>query len=116
MRTSRLRDVSDWAERAKATKYNVGKLAENCGVSVSQLQRFFLQTVKMSPREWLKQLRLMEALSELKLGRSVKEVSFNARFKHVAHFSREFKVFHGAAPSQVALRPNPPADKMKESV
>lgn len=98
---SRLNLVKDWPGLTISANYRIDKLAKNCGVSPRQLERFFLRELGRSPRDWLAEVRLTEAMSCLKKGFTVKETSFNLGYKQVSHFSREFKRFHSLSPIEV---------------
>ena len=39
---SRLCQITDWAEPARAANYRASELAKECGVSTRELERFFL--------------------------------------------------------------------------
>ncbi len=82
--------------------YKVGALADKCEVSVVQLERYIFERTGMKAHEWLTHLRQMRVLPRLRHGSlTVKEAAFAAGYKQPSHFSREFKRFHGMAPSQV---------------
>lgn len=102
---SRLNLVKDWPGLTISANYRIDKLAKNCGVSPRQLERFFHQELGKSPREWLTEARLTQAMTCLKEGSTVKETSFNLGYKQVSHFSREFKRFHGLSPAEVQRGP-----------
>jgi len=98
---SRLIEVRNWPELAQATNYSAALLSQRCHVSTRQLERFLLEKVGDSPHHYLNQLRQQRALELLQSGCSVKEVALTLGYKSVAHFSREFKRWHGVPPSHV---------------
>jgi AraC-like DNA-binding protein len=98
---SRLIRVTNWEELAEEAGYNAKKLAERCGVSRRQLERYFPRVTGKTPQQWLNYLRQQKALELIASGQSVKEVSFRLGYKQSSHFSREFKRFHGVAPSEL---------------
>jgi AraC-like DNA-binding protein len=99
---SRLDRVTDWLEKARLAGYNPGQLARICGVSATQLRRFFQAQMQKSPRNWLNELRLQEASIMLVQGASVKEVSADLKFSDSAHFCHEFKRRFHCTPSVYA--------------
>jgi AraC-like DNA-binding protein len=100
---SRLNDVRDWAELAHNANYGVHEIADRCEVSVRQLERFFRERTGESPHVWVNKVRQERAIAMLKDGFMVKEAAVNLGYKSVAHFSREFKRFHGFPPSRHRL-------------
>lgn len=100
-RSGRLARITDWRERARAADYRAERLAQSCGVSIRELQRFFLCRTNSGPHHWLNELRQVEGLALLADGKSVKETALELRYEHPAHFSRDFKRFHTMPPSSV---------------
>ena len=98
---SRLSRVSNWEELAEEAGYNAKKLAERCGVSRRQLERFFPITTGKTPQQWLNYLRQQKAYELIASGQSAKEVAIRLGYKQPSHFSREFKRFHGVPPSEL---------------
>ncbi len=98
---SRLIRIQDWERQAEAADYSLHKLARNCGASVRQLERFFLESRQKSPRLWLNGLRQQRALQLLGEGLTVKEIASQLAYKQASHFSREFKKYHGVAPVEI---------------
>ena len=54
----------------------------------------------MTPREWLKALRMKFAAEQIGQGVSIKRVAFDLHFSQLSNFSREFKRIHGCSPRQ----------------
>ena len=97
---SRLDAVTDWAERAALADYNPAKLARLCGVSESQLRRYFSGVFLQSPSDWLKELRLWHAAKLLCRGKSAKEVVWELKFGDRTLLYHQFKAYHGCSPGQ----------------
>ena len=74
----------------RETKWSTSALAKRCGVSVRTLERHFLKEMNKSPKAWILEQRLLEAVELLRDGRSVKETAEYLGYKHATHFSREF--------------------------
>lgn len=100
---SRLRWVNDWIERAQECHWRVAQLARNCGISVNQLEMFFLARFRCRPHELLRRTRLKIALRLLSCGKLVKEAASEAGYKQSSHFSRDFKRVYGVPPA--CMRP-----------
>ena len=98
--SSRLKRIRDWEERAQAANYCVAVLARKCGVSVRQMERFFLVVHQQPPHDWLHRLRMQRAAELLLEGSTVKEVAIVLGYKHAAHFTHDFKREHGILPSR----------------
>ena len=98
---SRLNKVGDWEELAKASNYSASLLAKRCSVSLRQLERFFLYKTNQSPHQWLNELRQEQALKLMSGSCLAKEVAQQLGYKQAAHFSREFKRFHGFSPIEI---------------
>jgi len=100
----KLKQIQDWPKRARAAKWCAVMLAENCGVSLRQLQRHFRRQFGRTPQDWLNEQRLKAAPPKLLSGSPVKVVASKLGFKQSSHFCREFKAYHKLTPSEfVAL-------------
>jgi transcriptional regulator GlxA family with amidase domain len=88
---SRLDHINDWESRARRAKYRVAKLARNLKVTSRQLERYFLKTLRGHPKEWMKELRMKEALRLMRRGLLDKQIAARLGFKHASHFSRAFR-------------------------
>jgi AraC-like DNA-binding protein len=100
----KLKQIQDWAERAQVAKWSAATLAQDCGVSPRQLQRYFQRQFGRSPQDWLNEERLKAAPPKLLSGQPVKVVASEMGFKQSSHFCREFKTYHKLTPSEfVAL-------------
>lgn len=97
---SRLDRFRDWTHRAREAQYSASRLAKLCGVSQSQLRRFFNEMAGMPPQRWLNELRLWHAMAMLWNGSSVKEVAITLRFSSPSHFCNKFKEYHGCTPTR----------------
>ena len=97
--SSRLGFVQEWDVLAQKAGYRARELADLCQASLRTLERYFQKHYGVTVSEWLRELRLNQAYSVLKTGKSVKEVAFEHGYKQVSHFSREFKSHFGVSPS-----------------
>src|SRR5436305_14326778 len=88
-----------WDKLANDAEYKPSRLARVCGVSLRTLQRHFSEKYSVTISAWLTSVRLRAAYARIVAGDRVKEVAFDLGYKQLSHFSREFKRFHGIAPS-----------------
>ncbi len=84
---------------AQLCDWSVVKLARKCNVSVRTLERFFLQTHGLPPREWLSRERQKTAVACLQQGLTVKETAARVGYKTLSGFTRACKRYHGVPPS-----------------
>jgi AraC-like DNA-binding protein len=99
-----LPQIQDWLARARAAQWCAATLANDCGVSPRQLQRYFQRTYARTPQDWLNEQRLQTAPTKLLTGQPIKVVASELGFKQSSHFCREFKAYHQMTPSEfVAL-------------
>ena len=83
-------------------KLDLDELAAACGLSVFTFSHLFKEQTGMSPLQYMKVLRLYEALRFLlKTTVSLKTIRYETGFEDRSHFSRDFKLFFGVAPSRV---------------
>jgi AraC-like DNA-binding protein len=66
-----------------------------------QVERFFLETEGKLPHDWLSERRQKKALNLIRAGCIVKEVAGQLGYSQAANFSRDFKRFHGASPTEI---------------
>ena len=94
MRYAGNRSFSDIEKQAKLeaeAKWSVSTPAKKCGVSVSTLERHFLDQMGKSPKAWLTEQRQKPAHELLDHGSPVKEAADQAGYRQASTFSREFK-------------------------
>jgi len=104
---SRLDAIADWRRIARKAKYRVDMMAEVVGVTPREIERFFSQRLRLSPKEWVDNLRMEDARRCLRRGLPIKEVAMRLGFKHAQDFSRAFIRINGAPPSQVRFPKSP---------
>ncbi len=95
---------------AKATKYlqshyretvSVDSLAKLCGMSVSGFHHHFKQITTLSPLQYQKSLRLMQAKKLIiKENLPITQVCHQVGYESPSQFSREYKRYFGVCPSQ----------------
>jgi AraC-like DNA-binding protein len=98
----RLELISDWQERAVRANWCVQRLAKQCGVSRSTLERHIKSQAGECPHDWLEQMRMERAMELLSRDIPVKEASSRLGYQNPHHFSRVFKNHKGYPPSKLA--------------
>lgn len=84
-----------------SNELSVASLAELCGISVVYFRRLFMTLYDISPKEFIIQKRIEYAKTLLSTGDfSVSEVSELCGYVAPSHFSREFQMRVGVAPSE----------------
>ena len=79
-------------------------IAKRLSISVRQLERIFLQYLKLTPSAYYLQLRIEHAhylLSDS--GLSIAEIALASGFCSTAHFSRRYRAFYGKTATQYRL-------------
>ena len=80
---------------------NLGRLAQQSGMSRAHFFRLFEEATDMPPRVFINMVRLETAVAEVMVGsRSMAEVSDDLGFSAPAHFTRFFRDHAGAAPRE----------------
>lgn len=77
------------------------EIAAQLGVSSRQMERLFMRYLNTSPNRYYMALRLEKARQLImQTEMSQTEIAMICGFKSLAHFSRSYRAFHGAAPSR----------------
>lgn len=84
---------------AKEGDYKMSSLSERLGVSERHLRRVFEEGIGISPKDWLRQERMVAARSLLREGSPIKEVAIDLGFTTSKMFSRDFQIFYGVKPT-----------------
>ena len=74
-------------------------VAASLGISADHLTRQFRQAMGITPIEYLRRYRFARALELLRQQRPVSEACQAVGFRHISHFSREFKALFDMTPS-----------------
>ncbi len=87
---------------------NVARLAADLGVSSRQLTRRFQRTVGLSPKEFARVSRFLNALRCLSGSqhRSLTETALACGYFDQAHFNHEFREMAGMSPGELFTFPN----------
>lgn len=96
--------VQDWESLARRADFRPSAMAALCGVSVRQLERYFVLRFGKSPRRWTRELRCRLAREFISQGWSDKAVVAELKFANSAHLCHEFKMILLATPQSFAPR------------
>ena len=95
---NRLDRIQNWIELAREAGWSVSRMADQCGVSLRTLERYFLKRMGRSPKVWLAEQRFRRATELLRGGCSIKETAMDIGYKYAHHFSRDFKNYRNSFP------------------
>ena len=84
---------------AREGNYRMNFLSERIGLSERHLRRVFEDGIGISPKDWMRQERMVAARSLLRSGSPIKEVAIDLGFTNSKMFSRDFQLFHGVTPT-----------------
>ncbi len=84
---------------AREGEYQLANLCDRISVSERHLRRVFEEGIGISPKDWLRQERMVAARSLLREGSPIKEVAIDLGFTTAKMFSRDFQLFHGVKPT-----------------
>lgn len=104
---ARLRGVLDYLEAHYGETVRMQSLADQAGLSLSQLERQFSRVFQLSPQQWLTRLRIEEAIQRLRGNDTIAAIGLACGFSDQSAFSRQFKATVGVSPSDYR-RLNPP--------
>jgi AraC-like DNA-binding protein len=94
------KDLGCLAAHAKKAGFRTAELAERLGTSTRALRRECRNSLGLSLKDWLVQVRLVEARTRLRGNESIGEIAWSLGFSHTKELSREFRKLHGATPSE----------------
>lgn len=81
------------------------QLADLCGMSVRALERHFVAAYRVSPHEYLRQLRVRMSCNDLVFSqKTMAELASEVGFADQSHFAKEFRRFLGETPSAYRAR------------
>ena len=81
---------------------DLNKMADYLGISPDYLSRQFKKIMGLSPAVFLRSYRLARAMNIIRneSAENLSEIASAVGYKHLSHFSREFKSFTGVTPSE----------------
>jgi AraC-like DNA-binding protein len=102
---SRMRQAIQWIRSNFRKPMRVETLAEMVAMSASAFHRHFKSATAMSPLQFQKQIRLLQARTLLIAGaESAAAVAFEVGYESASQFSREYARFFGLPPARDALK------------
>ena len=101
---SRVRLAIQWIRNNFRDQLRVDSLAEMAAMSVSAFHRHFKAATAMSPLQFQKQIRLLQARMLLIAGApTASSVAFDVGYESASQFSREYSRFFGLPPASDVL-------------
>ncbi len=88
----------NYIEKNLSKKLTVKNVAEKAHVSINTLERRFRECMNITPREFIRQKRLVYAAELLRKGRSVLDAGIESGFEDISHFIRIFRDVWGITP------------------
>lgn len=101
--TAKVRQSVQWIRGNHAKSLDVKRMAVKAGMGVTTFHRQFKRVTGLSPLQFQKQLRLLEARKLLVFGdHSVAEAAFEVGYESASQFNREYSRFFGDSPARDA--------------
>lgn len=100
--THRIAQATDWIRSHLNEPIMVESLASRCGMSVSGFHQHFKEITQLSPLQYQKSLRLMEAKRLIKIqgqGAQISQIAMQVGYESPSQFSREYKRLFGVSQS-----------------
>lgn len=98
--THRIAQATDWIKSHLDQPIMVDNLASRCGMSISGFHQHFKEITQLSPLQYQKSLRLMEARRLVKMhGAQISQIAMQVGYESPSQFSREYKRLFGVSPS-----------------
>lgn len=102
-KASRIRQAIQWIRENYAKSIDIKRVAVKSGMGVTTFHRQFKQITGLSPIQFQKQLRLLEARKLLVFsGYSVSDAAFEVGYESASQFNREYSRLFGASPARDA--------------
>ena len=84
----------------------IKKLASLCFISEASLNRLFNTIFKMSPYEYIQDIRLENALLMLKTNKSILEIANDVGYNSISSFNKTFKKKYNMSPREYKTKSN----------
>ena len=103
--TAQINAALQWMHARYAEPFSVARVAGEVGMSVSAFHHRFKELMASSPVQYLKSVRLHKARALIvNEGAGAAIAAASVGYESASQFSREFKRFFGASPSEEARR------------
>lgn len=116
METGLFQNGGRLAALAKSAGYDAEKLALLYGRSPRQFRRIFEQDLGRSPRQWLTELKVAKAGSDLLAHKPVKQIASELGYNYPSAFCRWFRKATGLRPTEYVMIRNHPARTAVQNV
>lgn len=98
--THRISKATDWIKTYLNEAIVIEELASRCGMSVSGFHHHFKEITQLSPLQYQKSLRLMEARRLIQANDTqIAQIAMQVGYESPSQFSREYKRLFGISPS-----------------
>lgn len=98
---ARIHHVIHWLKQHYMHSVSVEELAKMAALSVSAFHRHFRAITALSPLQFQKQIRLMQARARLMMGQeSITHIALSVGYQSPTQFSREYSRLFGQSPLQ----------------
>ena len=98
--THRIAQATDWLKTHLDKPIVIADLASQCGMSISGFHQHFKEVTQLSPLQYQKQLRLMEARRLIIINDSqISQIAMQVGYESPSQFSREYKRLFGNSPN-----------------
>jgi AraC-like DNA-binding protein len=101
---ARLARVAQQIRDAMDQPLHLRGLARIAGISASQLERDFARLFRLTPREFLQQVRMQRALELLDTNRTIAEIAYECGYADHSAFTRRFRRLVGMSPREYRQR------------
>ncbi|TCK25783.1 AraC-like DNA-binding protein [Pseudonocardia endophytica] len=109
-RTSRIREVVEYVDAHPDAELTTADLAARAGIGARALQIGFQELVGMTPREYVRGVRLDQVRIELNAGaRPITAVAAKWGFFHPGKFAQQYRARFGLLPSDTSRRVDTPS-------
>ena len=100
-----IRHAIQWIRENYGKSIEVKRIAAKAAMGITTFHRRFKQVTGLSPVQFQKQLRLLQARELLAFsGHSVSEAAYTVGYESPSQFNREYSRFFGASPARDASR------------
>lgn len=79
---------------------SIERVAASLGYLRTHFTRVFKQLTNMSPKQYINQIRMERAKELLNTNLSIEQVASSCSFPDALYFSKQFKKWSGASPTQ----------------
>lgn len=93
---------AEWEKIAVGSNFDLVEMAESLFISARTLERNFARHLKITPRDFVRELQCCLAKELLRQGFSNKEIAAKLNFANESHFCHVFKKCYHISPKKFA--------------